>query len=165
MFARGLRAWVATAGLLALCVLPATAAAPLRAGQTAPPFALKNLDGKPLRLDQYRGKPTYIDFFATWCAPCREETPAIVKFAKQYAKRGLVVLGINDQEGKDKSQDFHDQYKITYPIGLGDKKMIDAYGVIALPVHVFIDHNGVVKLYRLGEMTAAEIEAGIKSIL
>jgi thiol-disulfide isomerase/thioredoxin len=160
-----MRRWILSLALVLACASLAAAAGPLHPGETAPPFALKGLDGKPVALDRYRGKPVYLDFFASWCAPCREETPAIVKLSKQYAKRGLVVIGINDQEIKDKAQDYHDTFKIDFPIAMGDQKTIDAYGVIALPVHVFIDRSGKVKKYRLGEMDPADIEAAIKSIL
>ena len=164
MFVRLGRLLVA-GGLVAACALPVTAAAPLHAGQRAPAFSVKALDNKPLTLERLRGKPVYLNFFATWCAPCRDEAPGLIKLSKQYAKRGLVIVGIDDQETKDKAQSFHDDFKIPYRIGLGDAKMIANYGVIALPVHVFIDRKGFVKTYRLGEMAYPDIESAIKSIL
>lgn len=151
--------------VLAFSCGPVTAAAPPRAGQPAPAFSAKTLDDKKISLAMYRGKPVYLDFFASWCAPCREETPAIVKFSKQYAKRGLVVLGLDDNEISDRAEGFRDQYKIAFPIAIADQKLLDSYGVIALPVHVFIDRNGKIKVYRLGEMSTQQIEAAIKSIL
>lgn len=146
-------------------ILPVAAAAPPQPGQPAPAFIAKTLDDKKLTLEAYRGKPVYLDFFASWCAPCREETPAIVKFSKQYAKRGLAVIGLDDNENGDRAEGFRDQYKIPFPIAIADQKLLDRYGVIALPVHVFIDRQGKIKVYRLGEMSSQQIEAAIKSIL
>ena len=157
--------FVAFAIVAALGCMPARAAAPLRAGTPAPAFRIMGVDGKAISLRRFAGKPIYLNFFASWCAPCREESPGIVKLFKQYKKRGLEVIAVNFHEDKDHATDWRDQYKIPFPIGLGDPKMTDEYGVIALPVHVFIDRQGIVRTYRLGEMSYAEIEAGIKGIL
>ena len=151
--------------LAALCIGSAGAAAAPRAGQPAPQFSVKTLDERPLALAKFRGKPVYIDFFASWCAPCREETPGIIKLSKQYGKRGLVVIGLDYNEVSDRAQGMVDKFKIPFPVAIADQKLLDSYGVIALPVHVFIDRKGTIKSYRLGEMSDAEIEAGIKSIL
>jgi len=147
------------------CTAPVAAAAPPRAGQPAPEFKVRTLDNKPLALDKFHGKPVYLDFFASWCAPCREETPEIIKLSRQYQKRGLVVIGLDDNESSDRASGFRDQFKVPFPVAIADQKLLDSYGVIALPVHVFIDRNGQIKLYRLGEMSNDQIEAAIKSIL
>lgn len=148
-----------------LCTVPVAAAAAPRAGQPAPAFDIRTLDNKPLKLAKLHGKAVYLDFFASWCAPCREETPEIIKLSKQFQKRGLTVIGLDDNESKDRAQGFSDQYKVPFPVAVADQKLLDSYGVIALPVHVFIDRNGQVKLYRLGEMSNDQIEAAINSIL
>lgn len=149
----------------ALCTVPVAAAAPPRPGQPAPAFDVRTIDNKPLKLAKLHGKPVYLDFFASWCAPCREETPEIIKLSKQYRKRGLTVIGLDDNESKDRAQGFSDQFKVPFPVVIADQKLLDSYGVIALPVHVFIDRNGQIKLYRLGEMSNQQIEDAIKSIL
>ncbi len=148
-----------------LCTVPVAAAAPPHPGQPAPTFELRTLDNKPLKLTKLHGKAVYLDFFASWCAPCREETPEIIKLSKQYKKRGLTVIGLDDNESKDRAQGFSDQFKVPFPVAVADQKLLDSYGVIALPVHVFIDRNGVVKLYRLGEMSNDQIESAVKDIL
>jgi thiol-disulfide isomerase/thioredoxin len=151
--------------LFALAAAPLAAAAPPRPGQPAPAFSVKTLDDKKLSLAKYRGKPVYIDFFASWCSPCREETPGIVKLSKKYAKAGLVVIGLDYNEIQDRAQGMVDTFKIPFPVAIADQKLLDSYGVIALPVHVFIDRRGTIKAYRLGEMSNDQIEAAIKSIL
>ena len=159
-----LRRCLSLAVLAALCALPVAAAAPPHVGAPAPDFKIKTLDGKPLALKSFVGKPVYLDFFASWCAPCREETPAIIKLSKAYAKSGLVVIGLDDNESSDRAGGFRDNYKIPFPVAVADQKLLDSYGVIALPVHVFIDRKGDIKLYRLGEMSNEQIESAIKEI-
>ena len=156
---------LAAAVLALLCAVPALAAVAPKAGQPAPPFKLKTIDAKELELAKYRGKAVYLDFFASWCAPCRDETPGILKLEKQYAKRGLQIIGLDDNEISDRATGFRDEFKIKFPVAIADQKLLDSYGVIALPVHVFVDRKGIIKLYRLGEMSYAEIESAIKSIL
>lgn len=148
-----------------LCTVPVAAAAPPRPGQAAPTFDVRTLDNKPLMLAKFHGKPVYLDFFASWCAPCREETPEVIKLSKQYKKRGLTVIGLDDNESTDRAQGFSDQFKIPFPVAIANQKLLDSYGVIALPVHVFIDRNGQIKLYRLGEMSTQQIQDAINSIL
>jgi peroxiredoxin len=149
---------------LALCV-PTAGAAPPRPGQPAPAFTVKTLDDKSLALDKLRGKAVYLDFFASWCRPCREETPAIVRLSKEFSKQGLVVIGLDDGEITDRAQSLVDTFKIPFPVAIADQKLLDSYGVIALPVHVFIDRKGVIKIYRLGEMSNRQIESAVKTIL
>ncbi|MGA3036094.1 MAG: TlpA disulfide reductase family protein [Vulcanimicrobiaceae bacterium] len=151
--------------IIALCTAPVAAAAPPHPGQPAPTFDIRTLDNKQLKLTKFHGKAVYLDFFASWCAPCREETPEIIKLSKQYQKRGLAVIGLDDNESKDRAQGFSDQFKVPFPVAVADQKLLDSYGVIALPVHVFIDRNGQVKLYRLGEMSPQQIEDAVNSIL
>lgn len=155
--------------LVALAVLLACSAAgavgPPHAGQPAPSFKTKTIDGKTLALRTFRGKPVYLDFFASWCAPCREETPEIIKLSKQFAKAGLVVIGLDDNESSDRATGFRDNYKIPFPVVIADQKLLDSYGVIALPVQVFIDRKGNVKLYRLGELSNQQIEDAVKQII
>jgi len=151
--------------IIALCTAPVAAAAPPHPGQPAPTFDIRTLDNKQLKLTKFHGKAVYLDFFASWCAPCREETPEIIKLSKQYQKRGLAVIGLDDNESKDRAQGFSDQFKVPFPVAVADQKLLDSYGVIALPVHVFIDRNGQIKLYRLGEMSPQQIEEAVNSIL
>jgi thiol-disulfide isomerase/thioredoxin len=149
----------------ALACGPVAAAAAPHPGQPAPDFTTKTLHDKKLALAAYRGKPVYLDFFASWCAPCLEETPTIVKLSKKYAKSGLVVIGLDDDESGARAESFRDRYKIPFPVAIVNQKLLDSYGVIALPVHVFIDRRGTIKAYRLGEMSSRQIEAAIESIL
>lgn len=158
---------VAALGFALVCSLamPAAAGVP-RPGQVAPAFALpRAAGGGTISLASLRGKPVYLNFFASWCSPCAEETPWVVSLYKKYRSRGLVTLGVNELENPQKALAFAKQHGITYPVVVDDGAMGKDYGVIAMPVHVFIDRQGKISTFRLGEMTSAEIEAAIKKIL
>jgi peroxiredoxin len=150
---------------LAALAAPALAAGPLHTGDTAPPFTLSRPSGGTVALSSLRGKPVYISFFATWCAPCNEEAPSVVSLEGKYRHKGLVVLGVDEQETAAKTKEFASKYHIPFKVVMDDGPMGKDYGVLALPVHVFIDKQGKVATYRLGEMTPSEIEAAIKKIL
>ncbi len=151
----------------ALTLVPAAALAIPQVGKAPPAFSLPSPGGKPVALDGLRGKPLYVNFFASWCGPCNAEAPAIGKLRAQYAKRGLQVLGIDELDPPGAAQAF--QRKYANPYGLvaidDDGAVGKKYGTIGMPVHVFIDRHGVVKTFRVGEMSAAEIETAIKDAL
>lgn len=159
-------AMIGAIALLALAARSdARAAGPLRAGQVAPAFALPKTSGGNLSLASLRGKAVYLNFFASWCAPCNEEAPTIRELYQKYHARGLETVGIDEQENAAKAVGFMKRYKLPYQVVVDGGDMGKNYGIIALPVHVFIDRKGKVKLYRTGEMLKPEIEAAIKSIL
>ncbi|MGH7707095.1 MAG: TlpA family protein disulfide reductase [Vulcanimicrobiaceae bacterium] len=161
--------WTAfAAGLLAVTLdrpVSAPAAAPLRIGQPAPNFSAPRVGGGALTLAALHGKPVYLNFFASWCAPCQAETASIVGLDEKFSKKGLVVIGVDELENAKTARGFIGKYKIPYEVVTDEGPVGHAYGLLGLPLHVFIDRNGNVKLFRFGEMQPAEIEAAIKSIL
>jgi|SRR5262249_11280978 len=108
----------------------------------APDFRLQTLQGKVIRLADYRGKAVLLNFWATWCVPCKEEIPWLVDFQKQYGPKGLVILGIAMDSSIDPVKKFTTKLEVNYPILLGNQALADQYYVKALPVSVFIDRNG-----------------------
>jgi thiol-disulfide isomerase/thioredoxin len=161
MFARALpilAAW--------LLVLAAPALAIPRPGDSAPPFSLKSDDGKAISNATLRGKPVYLNFFATWCGPCRVETPGIVALSKKYAASGLRVVGIDVGEDAGKAQGFARDFSVPYALAIDpDNSTRASYGGgLYFPLHVFIDAKGIVRIYQPGEMSPAMIEAAIKRI-
>lgn len=155
------------AAAAALILLPVAALAVPQVGRPAPAFSLPSPGGKPVSLDALRGKPVYVNFYASWCGPCNEEAPSIGKLRTQYAKQGLQVVGIDELDNTNAGIAFVHKYGNPYTLVAldGDGKIGKSYGAIAMPVHVFIDRRGLVTTYRLGEMSPGEIEAAIKADL
>jgi cytochrome c biogenesis protein CcmG/thiol:disulfide interchange protein DsbE len=147
--------------------LAAPAQAIPRPGDAMPPFSLQAADGKTVSAATLRGKPVYLNFFATWCGPCRVETPSIVALSKKYAARGLHVVGIDVGENMGKAQGFVHDFNVPYVLAIDpDSTTRASYGGgLYFPLHVFIDAKGIVRLYHPGEMSASEIEAAIARIL
>ena len=148
-------------------------------GRMAPAFALNNLSGQKIPLSSYRGKALLINFWATWCAPCKIETPWIVELRNKYASQGFEVLGI-DTEGDDLKPDdkagwaktktevnkFIQQENIPYPILLdGDSIAVPYGGLDELPTSFFVDRNGNVVAAQVGLSSESDLEAKIKRAL
>jgi peroxiredoxin len=108
----------------------------------APDFRLKTLEGKIVKLSDYRGKAVMLNFWATYCLPCKEEMPWLIDFQKQYGPKGLVVLGIAMDSSADPIKKFTTKLEINYPILLGNQGVADQYYVKSLPASIFVDRNG-----------------------
>jgi peroxiredoxin len=147
-------------------LLAAPAAVWAANAQAAPAFNLTTIAGSSVSLASLSGKPVYLNFFATWCPPCNDEAPAVSALAKQYAPAGLAVIGIDEEDGSASVAAFAKKYGFTFPVALDNSGGVgDEYGVDAIPVSVFIDRTGAVKEFETGELTSAQIQAGIASIL
>ena len=147
---------------------PTQAAAPTGAGKPAPEFALQSLDGKTIHLSDYRGKAVVVNFWATWCQPCRVEMPWFVELQKQYGPDGLQILGISADEdtSTDELGKFAKGMGVNYPILLGKEKVEEEYGGIQfLPVTVYVDRDGNVVDKVFGLKGRGEIEDNIKAAL
>jgi len=154
-------ALVASAALMA----PGPVAAAPHPGDDAAPFSLPGVKGGTVSLAAYKNKPVYLNFFASWCGPCNEEAAAVAGFDKKYRRRGLAIVGIDEQEDNAKAVSFARKYRWQFPVALDDGEMGKRYGVYGLPVHIFIDKHGKLSTYRLGEMQTSEIEEAIRKIL
>ena len=132
-----------------------------------PGFVLPDLDGEMQSMDQWNGQLVVLNFWATWCPPCRKEMPAFLELQDQYASQGLQFVGIA-LDNPEKVQDFIDTLGVDYPILVGDteaSKVYDAYGnrLGALPYTAVIARDGsILKTYR-GEVTKKTLETAIKS--
>jgi thiol-disulfide isomerase/thioredoxin len=134
---------------------------------TAPDFNLQSLDGKSVRLSDFRGKPVVLNFWATWCGPCKIEMPWFVDFQKQYASAGVQFLGVamDDASTKDIAE-FAESMKVNYPILIGKESVGDAYGGVQfLPETFYIDRNGKIVDKAFGLKGRGEIEDDIKKIV
>lgn len=160
---RSFRPFALVAGLLAATAAPALAVP--HAGDDAPAFALPKANGGTVALAKYKGKPLYVNFFASWCGPCNDEAATVGALYGKYRAKGLQTVGVNEQEDANKALGFAKKYKWPFAVAVDGGDMAKAYGVVALPVHVFIDRHGKISTYRLGQMSPGEIEDAIKKIV
>ena len=149
----------------------------LKAGSTAPELAiplddgstyqLTDLDGNPIRLDDLRGKVVWLNFWASWCPPCQQETPILRELSERYRDRGLEIVGISVQEtSPDDVAAYAERYELPYTIGFdGSGHVLREYKVYALPTQFFLDTNGVVQQVVNGPVDEAGAAALIESIL
>ncbi|MBZ5681506.1 MAG: TlpA family protein disulfide reductase [Acidobacteriia bacterium] len=144
------------------------AAAPrLTLATAAPDFTLESLDGKKVRLSDLRGKAVLLNFWATWCGPCKIEMPWFVDLQNQYGSEGLQVVGVAmDDASKEDIAKFAKDMGVNYPILIGKEAVGDAYGgVPALPESFFIGRDGKVVDKIIGLKGKSEIEDAIKKAL
>ena len=145
----------------------ADAAACLPDAKTATDFTLPSLDGKQVSLSSFKGKVVLLNFWATWCGPCKAEIPAFVELQQQY-KDDLVILGLSVDDPVDKAKAFATQYKVNYPmvLGLGHDEIQDAYGPIyGIPASFLISRDGKVCKRHLGIAPKSQFEREIKALL
>jgi thiol-disulfide isomerase/thioredoxin len=136
-------------------------------GKAAPGFTLVSLEGKKVSLADYKGRPVLINFWATWCVPCKLEMPWFEELHKKYAAQGFEVLGIaEDDAGKDEIAKAAKKLGVTYPILLTNDKVAPAYGGIDfLPMSFYVDAKGIVVTESAGLATKDEVEANIKKTI
>ena len=137
-------------------------------GALAPGFTTQTIDGTPVTLRQYRGKPVLLNFWATWCAPCQQEMPLLQRASDIGHAPGLVVLAVNYQETNPTSiKAFLRKVDAHFPAVYDPAGQIAAeYGVnVGLPVSIFIDRSGKVSFIQLGQMTNAILQQHLQPIL
>ncbi len=146
-------------------------------GKPAPPFTLEDLSGKKVSLSDYKGRSLAINFWATWCAPCKVETPWLIDLRNQYAAQGFEVLAISADdidrkdprkfsEEKQEIARFVQRMKMPYPVLIDADSISEPYGGLdALPTTYFVDRNGTVVAAQLGMSTKEELEKNIKKAL
>jgi len=114
--------------------------------QKAPDFSLISLNKNEIKLSNYRGKVIILDFWATWCPPCRAEIPFFIELYKQYKEQGLAIIGVATSDEKNKVEAFAKNYKINYPVVMGNEKIVEDYGGIrGLPTTFIIDKEGNIR--------------------
>ena len=135
-------------------------------GRPAPAFDLETLDGGRLSLADLRGSAVVLNFWASWCIPCREEAPLLTAAAADYGSKGLRVVGVVYQDSSESARDFMGRYGQTYP-GLLDpdgRTAID-YGVFGIPETFFIDASGIVRARQVGAVTVDDLRRQIQKVL
>lgn len=160
---------VACAGLVLLVYLAGRHSHRNRGGsgqEIAPNFSLATLDGSSLSLANYRGKAVLLNFWATWCEPCRTEIPAFITLQDKYGPQGLQILGISMDDDQAPVKKFRDEFHVSYPIVMGNAAVGESYGgVLGLPITFLIDRNGRIYAKHIGAVDVTKIEAEIKHLL
>lgn len=131
-------------------------------------FTLKDMQGASVRLADYKGKVLILNFWATWCPPCKAEIPGIIALHDQYKEKGVVILGISEDDDAPTLKTFATEWKINYPmlIGRDEDKLFDAYGPLyGIPTTVFVGRDGAICGRHVGPATKEEFEKEIKLLL
>lgn len=135
-------------------------------GQSAPPFKLPGLDGREISLEEFKGKIVLLDFWATWCGPCRMTMPVVEKLSREYSE-DMVVLAVNLREPKDVIEKYAFAQAIRSQILLDEKGTASAnYGAVAIPMQFLIDRSGIVRHIQTGYSSnmASRMRAQIESL-
>jgi len=131
-------------------------------------FTLKDADGKPVKLAAFQGKVLLINFWATWCVPCRAEIPALVALQTQYGKQGLQVVGVSIDDTVEKMKPFVGKYKMNYPAltALNNDAILDVYGpMVVVPWTVIVKRDGNACVKHIGPVTKEAFAREIKGLL
>lgn len=126
-------------------------------GQLAPDFALKSSTGENLRLSEYRGDVVMINFWATWCGPCRQEMPLLEELYARYERVGFNLLGVNIDDDVHKAMQMIDELGVSFPILFDSRKEVSKlYNIETMPVTVLVDREGRVRYVHLGYKSGYE---------
>ncbi len=125
-------------------------AAPPSIGDIAPDVTSKDVNGNTVKLSDYKGKVVLIEFWATWCGPCRELTPVLNKIYEKYKDKGFVVLALTPEENTNTVKSYIKENNVTYPVLITDMKTTRRYGVISIPASFLIGRDGRVAEKHLG---------------
>lgn len=131
-------------------------------------FTLKDMDGQDVDLEQYRGKIILLNFWATWCGPCKIEIPGFIELQDQYGPDGFVVLGLSVDDTPDKIREFSTEFNVNYPmlVGLDQQDFQEAWGPVwGLPMSFWVDREGTWCKTHMGIGTKDDFESDLKSLL
>lgn len=163
---RGRLALLALLALLVACGSSAPSAPAL--GQAAPDFTLPTLDGQTIQLSQLKGRVVIVNFWATWCPPCENETPRLVAWYTRHRAAGLEVLGVDKlaQDSREAVVEFVERYAVPYPVPLDQTGDVSQqWQALQLPRSYVLDRQGVVRYVRIGELTERDFATQVLPLL
>lgn len=148
-------------GALALALIP-----PAEANEQAPNFTAPALDGSTLTLADYRGKTVILNFWASWCPPCRAEMPGLYQYYREHQDEGLVMIAVNVGESRDIAEAFIQENGFDFPVALDPySEVADQFGISSLPVTVVIGQDGEIKYQHLGLITRDVLDPQVRPLL
>ncbi len=137
-------------------------------GKVAPSFNLAMINGGKISLEQFKGKPVVLNFFASWCVPCKDEAPMFSRAAVEFSQKGVIFLGIAYNDKADKAREFANQFDLGFPVMMDDSsdngRTSVKYALFGVPETFFIDSNGIVQKHFPKPIDRAELEAGLKLV-
>lgn len=150
-----------------LLTTPPAVLAMAQKGQPAPPFKVTTTSGQPLTLANYKGNVLILDFFASWCHPCKESIPHIMELNRKYGKQGLKILGLSLDDDKDDLIEFVTPFRLNYPVAQANENLQTEYGLRSIPTLFIIDKKGIVteKYMGLTDEVKKNMEITIKRLL
>jgi cytochrome c biogenesis protein CcmG/thiol:disulfide interchange protein DsbE len=155
---------------LAACTSPipeGTAVKPEDRRNKAPAFTLRGADGQPVSLADHRGKVVFVNFWATWCAPCKIEIPWFIEFQKTYKDRGFTVLGLSlDEDGWEAVKPYAERRRINYPTAIATEELRQLYGNVEnLPTTFIVDREGRIAATHVGLVSKSTYQKAIETLL
>lgn len=154
------------AGWLALLATASLAVAAPAQGAPAPDFTLTDLSGQSLQLSKLRGKAVVLDFFATWCGPCRDELPKLIALQRRYQTQGVQVVGVSLDDSAEPVHQLVRELHVPYPVVLGDEKLAERFGgILGLPALFVIDRDGRIVAKHEGDTSADEAADDVQRML
>jgi thiol-disulfide isomerase/thioredoxin len=138
-------------GIIAAGILLAVSLASAAAPESAPDFTLKSASGANLKLSEFRGEVVLLNFWASWCGPCRQEMPLLSELHEQYRDLGFTVLGVNVEEDSRKARKLLEEAPVSFPVLFDSDSVVSReYDVVAMPSTVLVDRNGRMRYLHKG---------------
>ena len=137
-----------------------------RVGKPAPDFSMLLLDGTEFRLSDHPGSPVVINFWASWCPPCRQESPGLERTWRRYREQGIKFVGVDIQDAEDDARAYVQEFGLSFPNGRDvDGRITVDYGVIGLPVTFFISSGGIVEGRSVGAVPEKTLESWVLDLI
>jgi cytochrome c biogenesis protein CcmG/thiol:disulfide interchange protein DsbE len=131
-----------------------------------PELVMAQLDGGTWRMADHRGQVVLVNYWATWCGPCWEETPGLVRLSRELGPKGLAVVGVAiDEGGREKVQKFVDEFHVSYPVTLPDRMSQMEYGMAGVPTTILVDKEGRVAKTYVGAVRQADYKTDVEALL
>jgi peroxiredoxin len=134
-------------------------------GALAPDFTLRNTQGESVSLNDFRGQPVVLNFWATWCGPCRIEMPTLESRFERFGEQGLVILAVNFDEPKERVRTYGEEFGLTFPLLLDPGAVVQRlYLNRSYPTSFFVDPDGVIQVQQIGVMTEGQLDQHLEQI-